>query len=248
MSIEIINPGGSGAPTSDVYVLGSADYSNLANSVVNPTAAYGVDVAPVSAGTLDDEFAGSSLNTSTRWTWANQIGATATVKNSLCSLYSPKVAGDHWHCILQAIPAAVTYEVTCKVTPFTALASDFQGAGMCITDGTANTNKLLFFGFNHTTNQGIVVNRYSDFQTFVSATLASAGWTYAVAGPMYLRIKDNSGGNLDFSFSSDGISWYNLFSYARTTFLTPAYIGLAIESCNASVDMWMSCDWFRRTV
>lgn len=243
--------GGGGAPTTDVYVLGTADYTNLANSVVNPTAAFGVDVAPVSAGSLDDEFNGSTLNTSTRWTWVNQSTATATVKNSILNLIDPASSPDNWRVILQTAPAT-PWEVTCKIrmTANAALGApvDFMAGGIILTAGNTSASKLIVFGFNHSTSQTFIVLNYTNYTTFNSGALGG-NWTWQNQPDIYLKVKDD-GTNLLFSWSFDGVGFTSLGSVARTAFLPsgPAFVGLGLESVNTTTPLSLSTDWFRRTL
>jgi hypothetical protein len=240
--------GGANSPNADEYVLGALDTVNLPSGVANPTAYFGTDAAPATAGSLDDEFNGTSLNTGTRWTWANQGSATATVSKSILDLHDPTSSGtDNFRAILQPIPTP-PYEVTVKILPSTggAPANFNSPTGIVITDGTGSGNKLIYFGFNFNSGQFMVVNHYSTFSSF-NANVASLAWTWQPGNWMYLRYHDD-GANVQFSWSMDGVVFHQLFQEARTVFLTPSNIGLGLENVNATVFCDLACDWFRRTL
>lgn len=241
--------GGVNSPNADEYVLGVTDTVNLPSAVANPTAYYGTDAQPATAGSLDDEFNGSSLNTSSRWTWINQGSATATVTKSVVDLNDPTNTGtDNWRVIVQPTPTP-PYQVTIKMVPSAGGApTNFNSpGGIIITDGTTAANKLIYFGFNISSGaQQIVVNHYTNFTTF-SATVANLAWTWQPGTWVYLRYNDD-GTNVQFSWSTDGIVFHQLFQESRTVFLTPADVGLGLENVNATIFCDLVCDWFRRTL
>jgi hypothetical protein len=240
--------GGANTPNADEYVLGAKDTVNLPSGVANPTAYFGTDAAPATAGSLDDEFGGSSLNTSSRWTWVNQGGATATVSKSILDLHDPtSTAVDNWRVIVQPIPTP-PYQVTVKMVPSAGgTPANFNSpGGIVVTDGTTSGNKLIYFGFNFNSGQFLVVNHYNSFTSF-NAQVASLAWTWQPGTWMYLRYNDD-GANVQFSWSTDGVVFHQLFQESRTAWLTPAQVGLGLENVSATIFCDLACDWFRRTL
>lgn len=240
------SPGsGGGAPTTDIYVLGAADATHLPNAVVNPTAAFGVDAAPASAGTLDDEFPGTSLSGS--WTQVNS--PTVRVANSILGLTAPANSGTKFFSILKAVPGT-PWTVVAKCTLFV-LDQLYNNCGIALADGTATTNKLIQFGLSTgianvagVAGEGVQISRFSNYTTFSVTSLA-----VAVPGKFYyLKVQDN-GTNLIYSYSPDGVNFVQLFSESRTAFFAagPTQVGLCIDAENTGTSAVLSCDWFRRT-
>lgn len=213
-----------------------------------PTAiSSGPDWPPASAGSLDDEFTGTSLDTTTRWSWVNQGSASVTVADSIVDLLVPAASGDNERGVFQTLPSP-TWEVTAKIS-VTAIPANFMLGGLALYDGT----KMMIFGYGMNTSSSSDVG----LAVTTQATITSS-FTF-VAGPLfktippfiYLRIKDDNT-NLTFSYSMSGApsSFLKYYQASRTAFFGsgPTKIGLSGESNNASNDLHVSSDWFRRTV
>jgi hypothetical protein len=234
--------GGGGAPTNDVYVLGSADVTNLPNAVVNPTAAFGADAAPASPGTLNDEFPGSVLSGS--WTQVNT--PVINVAGSILGITAVANSGTNWFSVLKTAPGT-PWTVVAKVT-LIGLNAASAVCGLVLTDGTATVNKLIVFGPTvvgvGAANEELAIYRYLNYTTFsgTSISIAMSGKSY------YLSVQD-TGTDLVYSFSLDGINFMQVFSESRTAFFTsgPTNVGLGIDEENAGISSILSCDWFRRT-
>ncbi len=195
------------------------------------------DWPPSSPTPYDDEFTGTSLNTSL-WTGiVNGVPNTIQVKNSYLSIICPAHAGDNFTTIVQAIPTP-PYTVTAKVQISGFNYNYFYG-GLCIMDSSGKT--VIFqiqngpaFTVNHWNS-----NTSYNAQPYVQ-NISSQEW--------YLQITDD-GTNLYMSASLDGISFLPYFySEGRSSFLSaPAFMGLACGSNDGGHPVSLGCDWFRRT-
>lgn len=239
--------GASGAPTTDTFVLGTQDAGNLPNSVANPSVYYGPDAQPASAGSLDDEFAGSSLNIATRWTWVNQGSATATVSKSILFMTSPAHAGTNIEYIYQTAPST-PWQVDAKIAFLYFSNNNAAITGLVLSDGTG---KIILFGLLYNAGLAIDVVRYTNPTTFSFTPFSnsSAQANNVAATWVWLRVKDD-GVNVIYSISIDGVNYFQMFSESRTAFLLggPTRVGLAVDAENGSSAVSQSCDYFRRTL
>lgn len=247
--------GGVSSPNADEYVLGALDTTNLPAAVANPTAYFGVNVAPGTAGSLDDEFPGATLDTAVRWTWANQGTATASVTKSILTL-SDAAQGSgvtKVRYIYQTAPAT-PYQVT--VGPIiTNVISNFGGAGLVVQDG--GTNRAILFIQQFNSGEVIALANFTDLNTYVGG---SATFTTAIAFSKlkYLQFKDD-GVNHTFYYSEDGLNFIQAWQQSRTSFLAnPNRIGICVYPNATSTagsstslpvsNIEVSYDWFRRTL
>jgi hypothetical protein len=241
--------GPAGAPAGDFYLLGSPDTANLPNSVSNPTAYLSPDVQPAHPGTLDDEFNGTSLDT-TRWAWFNQNtvtgNATATLANSLLTLSAPAAAGISLNGITQPVPAT-PWTVVLKVNamdlipmgPFPLcdlVLSDSTGAIIAFGVSFRNTNAALGLSVDYLTNATAYIS-----SPFGPATLPSYF-------PWWLKVQDD-GTDLKFSYSGTGSVYTQVLSVSRTAFLAsgPTQVGIAVSSNGANTPVNGAFDYFRQT-
>lgn len=203
------------------------------------------DWPPASPGSLDDEFTSGSLGGS--WTWVNQGSATASVNNSHVHLRIPAASGDNERGIFQTLPSP-TWEVTAKVSVI-GIPANFMLGGLALYDGT----KIMIFGYGMNTGASSDVGLVVTTQTSVTSSFTFvAGPNFKTIAPfVYLRIKDDNT-NLTFSFSFTGAdnSFKQYYQAGRTAFFGsgPTKVGLAGESNNASNDLVIGSDWFRRTI
>ena len=252
--------GGVGNPNQDEFVLGAYDTVNLPQSVANPTAYFGVAAQPVSAGTLDDEFPGSTLNTATRWSWANQGTATAAVAKSILTLSdTPQGSGGNVVRYIYQTTPATPYQVTTGPIQTNVFNSgslfNFAGGGMAIQDGATNKAILFIIQFG-SGGESLVVANFTDLNTYAGTV------PFVTAIPFsrikFLQFKDD-GVNHTFYYSEDGVNFIQVWQQSRTVFLaTPSRIGLALypnatTSAGSSTTppvqaIEVSYDWFRRTL
>ncbi len=224
---------GVAAPAQDLFLLGSPDTANLPNSVSNPTVYLSPDVQPARPGTLNDEFNGTSLDT-TRWTWFNQDtttgNATATAANGLLTLSVPPAASTSMNGITQRVPAT-PWTVVLKVNGMDLM--PMQPYPLCAIVMTDSTGKFIVFGISFrdmNASEGLSVDywqsvtTYSGFSPFPSATLPSYF-------PWWLKVQDD-GTNLTFSYSGTGSVYTPVVTVPRAAFLSsgPTSVGLAVGS------------------
>jgi len=258
--------GGSGSSAADLYVLGQTDLTNLPQGIANPTSYYGVDAAPDVAGSLDDEFNGTSLNTSSRWTFANQGTAVATVSKSVLTLSdSPQGSGtDIIRFIYQPTPAT-PYQVTTGPIRTNVFASasnpslfNYAGGGIVIQDGATNKAIVFIIQDNSSGNgENLVIANFTDLNTYAGGS-ATFTTPLLFARIKYLQFKDD-GTNHTFYYSEDGVNFIQVWQQSRTSYLAnPSRIGLCVypnaaSSAGSSTSppvqtIEMSYDWFRRTI
>jgi len=240
----------SGAVATDSYVLGTPDTVNLPNSVANPTAYYGSDAQPATAGTLDDEFNGAF--NSGRWTFLSQ-GSTTTAANAnscvtLTNTTPGSPAANQFHGIYQTAPAA-PWQVVVKANGFIPQANNNR-SGIFVSDGTKITElcvyynsgaaELLVQNLNNTTSfNGNVFNGYAVFPS-----------------PFYYYSIKNDGTNLNYYVSYDGINYWLVAQTALAGgFLTPTYVGVFMDNSYSATagppivgTAQASFDFFRRTL
>jgi len=252
--------GGVNTPNADQYVLGATDTVNLPSGVANPTAYFGADAAPATAGSLDDEFNGSSLNLA-RWTWVNQGTATATVTKSILTLSdSPQGSAPNIVRYIYQTTPATPYQVTCGPMKLTEAISNFAGGGIVIQDGVTNRAIVFIAQYNSTiiaTGEILLVADFTDLNTVSTVPFYTSGGL-AFSKIRYLQFKDD-GTNHTFYVSEDGVNFYQVWQQSRTAWLAnPNRIGLCVypnaaSSAGSSTTLPVqtisaSFDWFRRTL
>jgi hypothetical protein len=235
--------GGGGAPTTSKYVLGAADAS-LPNAVANPGLYGSADNQPAVAGSIDDEFPGSSLSGS--WTWINQGTATATVANSYLTISNAgNGVTNSISAIYQAAPAT-PWTVVAKISLIARIAANFPEVGLFLMDSVSS--KVIFFEMAGN-NPGEVLNiaHFTNPTTFGAVVFTES---FPLKNYLYLKIQDD-GTNLKYSVSPDGQAYVQMFSEGRTSFLTNGAnrVGLGVNPAVtiAQGPVALSCDWFRRT-
>jgi hypothetical protein len=229
------------APVGDAYVVGIAD-ATLTGAVVNPTSYYGVDAAPASPNTMNDEFNGSMLNA--RWTVLNAVGTTSrTLANSLLTMTTQTNSVQY---IYQAEPATPC-EFEIKVTVGSAGGGFNYNIGFGIGDsGTVSSAKLVFFNWNSNTG-AMAIDKWTNPSTFSANTSTFSIPTFA-APTLYFKVKDD-GTNFTYTYSYDGLNFLAAnAAISRTNFLgTPTTIGIFLPG-NSSKTSVFSIEFFRRTL
>ena len=239
-------PAGGVVNTGDAYLLGRPDAANLPNSVANPTAFYGPDAQPAIPGTIDDEFNGSSLDT-TRWSWFNQSTSTATLANSLLTLTVPAASWSSISGITQPAPAA-PWTVVLKINALDLMPmAPYPLAGLVLTD---QSGKIIFFGASFRNSSGTLALSVDNWTT----DTAYSGWSCFAAHtlpsyfPWWLKVHDD-GTNLTFSYSGTGSAYTQIVSVGRSAFLSggPTMVGIGVGSNGANTPVNGVFDYFRQT-
>lgn len=203
------------------------------------TAYLGADEIPYAAGSLDEEFLGTSLNLS-RWTWDNQGSVVATVAKSRVS-FSGNTTGQG-AMIYQTAPGT-PWEVTAG--PFSMNMGNGGGAfGLGLRDGTGKV--MLFVQYlPNVSTENLLLQRDNTLTSF-NSNINGTPLAWAFLRLHYLRIADD-GVNITYSASNDGIGFYQVFQESRTAWFGsgPTQVGILIGSLAGSS---LTLDWFRRTV
>lgn len=239
--------GPAGVSPDDTYVLGTRDPNNP-NFAANPTAYYGMDAQPGTAGRLDDEFNGNSLNTS-RWAWFNAGGATATLGNSLLTLQDPPSAGNDVRAIYQNVPSSPWTVVTKVVAMDMVSYANWAQVGIVLVDGNGkaitcdlsvrSTNPTFGFEFSNWSTG-------SAWNSFASSA-GIVGTMPSVSFPLWFKVQDD-GTNITCSFSRTGALYFPVGSVSRTAFLSsgPTGVGLLIGSNGSNSVVNGTYEYFRQ--
>lgn len=204
------------------------------------------DSRPATADSLDDEFDGATLNTSTKWTWVNQGSATATLKNSALILKAPAGSGNNMRMVVQT-PPSPTYRISTKDIRGADTPKANPNGGLCLRDSSGG--KCIKFGLTGQSTGWwkLKVDRMTNFSTFSVEAWASVendNWAEGGA-PIYLRIT-NDGTNLNFSASNDGVNWLQVWTETIATFISAVdQVGLYSEANNATYDHYKVFQYFR---
>jgi hypothetical protein len=224
--------GPSGVNPGDAYVIGQADPANLTNSVANPTAYFGMDAQPPIPGALDDEFNGSSLNTS-RWAWFNQGGATATLGNSLLTLQDTPSMGSDVRGIYQNVPNHPWTVVTKVVAMDMVSYSNYAQVGLFLMDNSGKVTTCALSVRSPTPTFGFEFSNWNNATSWSSyATPAGVvGILPSVTFPLWFKLQDD-GTNITCSFSRTGALYFPMGQMSRTAWMSsgPTGVGLLIGS------------------
>jgi hypothetical protein len=203
----------------------------------------------VVAGQLDDEFNGNSLDTS-RWTWFNAGGATATFGNSLLTLQDPPSAGNDVRAIYQSVPSSPWTVVTKVVAMDMVSYANWAQVGIVLVDGSGkaitcdlsvrSTNPTFGFEFSNWSNG-------SAWNSFASPA-GIVGITPSATFPFWLKVQDD-GKNITCLFSRTGALYFPVGSVSRTAFLSsgPTGVGLLIGSNGSNNVVNGTYEYFRQT-
>ena len=244
-------PAGGVINTGNAYVLGRQDPANLPNSVANPTAYFGLDAEPVTPGSMDDEFNGSSLD-GARWTWFNQGGATAALGNSLLTLQDPANPGNDTRGIYQNVPNAPWTVVTKLVAMDMASYANYAQVGLFLIDSGSGRAITCALSVRTTTPTfGFEFSNWSSGTTWNSFATSPGmvGTMPGVTFPIWLKVQDD-GTNITCSFSRTGTLYFPVGSVSRTAWLSssgPTGVGLLIGSNGANAAVNGTYEYFRQT-
>ena len=236
-----------GVAPQGTYVLGKQDWNNLPTSVANPTAYYGMDAQPAIPGGLDDEFNGASLDT-TRWSWFNQGGASASLGNSLVTLQAPANLGLDTRGIYQTAPAPPWTVVAKLVAMDMASYANYAQVGILLVDGSGKA----------VTCDMSVRSTSPTFGFDISYWNSGSSWSYSptnvvdimptIVFPLYFKLQDD-GTNITCSFSRTGTTYFQIGKANRTQWLSsgPQGVGLLIGSNEANAIVNGTYEYFRQT-
>lgn len=238
--------GPSGVNPGDTYVIGQADPANLTNSVANPTAYFGLNAQPPIPAVLDDEFNGSSLNTS-RWLWFNQGGATATVANSLVTLTAPANPGLDTRGIYQNVPAPPWTVVAKLVALDMATYTNYAQTGMFLVDGSGRAMTCDLSVRSNTPTFGFDLGYWNNGWSWNESPSGIVDTTPTLIFPLWFKVQDD-GTNITCSFSRTGIMYFQVGKVPRTAWLNsgPTGVGLLIGSNDSNAVVNGTFEYFRQ--
>jgi hypothetical protein len=237
--------GPSGAPPNETYVVGTRDPSNL-NVVANPTAYYGMNAQPAVPAALDDEFNGTSLNTS-RWNWFNQGGATAALGNSLLTLQAPANGGNDTRGIYQNVPAPPWTVVTELVAMDMASYANYAQVGFFLTDGSGKAITCDLSVRSIIPTFAFDMSYWNSGSSFGSTPTGELYEMPVVSFPLWFKVQDD-GTNITCSFSRTGTLYFPIGSVSRTAWLAsgPTGVGLLIGSNGSNAVVNGTYEYFRQ--
>jgi hypothetical protein len=239
ITFTFVPTGATGTPSTDQYILGAYDTNNLPNAIAIPSLYHSPDILPITAGSVDDEFSGSSLSGS--WTWVNQGSTTATVANSLLCISTPAHSGISWSYIYKAAPGT-PWQIVIQWCPMH-LAQNYCNSGLVISDSSGKMAIVSMGNGAGYLNCGVL--RYNSPTSYSS----EPSYTYNISIPAYLSIKDD-GTNLYYYCSNDGHNFLLMYQESRTAWFTsgPTRVGVGLDLESGNGPSLVSCDWFRRTL
>ncbi len=242
-------PGPQGPPgviPQSTYVLGNPDSSDLPTSVANPTAYFGLDAQPVIAGRLDDEFNGVSLDT-TRWSWFNQGGASASLGNSLITLTDPPNTGPDVRGIYQTAPTPPWTVVAKLVALDMASYTNYAAVGMVLVDGSGKAITCAMSVRSTSPTFGFDLSYWNNGSSVNSSPTGALDTMATVVFPLYFKMQDD-GTNITCSFSRTGTTYFQLAEVNRTQWLPsgPQGVGLLIASNQSNQVAAGTFEYFRQ--
>jgi hypothetical protein len=114
------------------------------------------------------------------------------------------------------------------------------GCGMLLSDGTAVSSNVIFYGYWLVLGGGLgAAFPLADVQAFNAAGLVSVftgpAISYVGSTPLYLRVQETASNRL-YSMSQDnGVTWNLLLSEANTAHFTTVNTGIGVQIGNADV-------------
>lgn len=160
------------------------------------------------------------------FSWVNQGAATLTTTYGGMFLESPVGASMSINALVKSAPST-PYTITALIIP-NLYPANYQIGGVCFRQ--SSDGKLILFGFLHTTNFLLEVNKKTNPTTDSGQYVGLTIWRPT---PIFLRIQDN-GTNRICQFGYDGINFHTLHTIGRTDFLTADQVGIYTASINAT--------------
>jgi hypothetical protein len=231
------------------YMDGTGAWSTPASgSTVSDAVAQSYDLTPGSPNALDDEFGGVAISGS--WTQVNVGGATFAEGNSLLSFLVAAHSGDSLAQIYKAVPGSTPYEFTARVfADHSNVGSNFHFIGLCLND--SSSGKITTFGPDYRGNvptSDLSVTNWTSQTSFSAYATNSNLYPIVFQRWIYIRVK-NDGTNLIFSVSSTGLTWFQITSVAKASFITTIdRVGLCVDTNDSGVETLAYFDFFRRTL
>lgn len=190
----------------------------------------GPDERPAAPDPTDDEFDGPSLDT-TKWTWLDQGGVSATQNNGRLTFFLSELS-NRIRGITQPAPGG-SWEFRTKVHfPFVGDLPSY----VCIFAAEDATGEVRSVGIWDQAFRGI---------SFSTPSSSGAGWGSvgsSFATETYLQIGWD-GSDLTAGWSLEGTGFYEAATVTPT--YTPTLVGLGLTNRDGTAG-WFTYEWFRR--
>jgi beta-xylosidase len=167
-------------------------------------------------------FSGSWADLSD-WTWVNQGVATVANEAGGPEITAPALAGDNNRILVKAAPST-PYTVTANCV-LTIVNANYCAAGLCFRQ--SSNGRLATIQWQTASFYAQKINNPTSYNSSYAVTAT------ALTSNVWLRIADN-GSNRIVSYSSNGVTWTQLYSVGNTDFLTADQVGFFANSNNAS--------------
>lgn len=169
----------------------------------------------------------------TDFTWVNQGTATATQRSYGIGMTQPSSGGNATAMLVRSTPSTpYTIRVRLKAT---------QNGADYVTYGLVwrNSSSGLLHFARMLWNGGYIRVSLTNFSSPTNPVAETMSSVIMAPIPDWFRLTDN-GTDRSLSVSSNGDDWVTMWSGARTTYVTPDQVGLAINNQGGSKDAVMS--------
>jgi hypothetical protein len=170
------------------------------------------------------------------FSWVNQGSTTETaLSDGGLYLETPNASGNHLRLRVKSAPST-PWTLTARLIPNVNLnLSGSPSYGLAFRESSSGKLHVIRMQLNASDhNPALIVDAWTDADTFSGSDLTYAAYLLAAGG--YFRIADD-GTNRLFSYSLDGVNFQQIFSVARTTFLTANQIGYFVNDNGAGFPM-----------
>ena len=182
-------------------------------------------------------FKCSSTPAASSFTAVNNAEATLTDDDSglIATLMGTNSGTEKVEVFLTSLPSA-PYSFVVGIEFLWLYPLSYSMAGICLTNGTSTSNKLLWMGLMQlTTAVDLAIQKHSAFSTWDSNYLDIAACPPLTSGRIFFKISDDNSSR-HFYMSQDGrIFTEVMVSHSRTDFLTATHAGIFLGQVTGSV-------------
>lgn len=180
-----------------------------------------------------------SLPSSSGWTWENQGTSAADFTYGFLNLQYPGGSAGSWRNYYRAAPST-PYTITVRIRKinWSGATSNATPDGFGLLFRDASGKLIQYYCLTQATNQGLGIEKWSSFSSFSASYnslfangVFNGASQFAMAREVWLRMKDD-GTNLIWSWSLDGLYWYQFDSRSRTDFFAsgPTQVGIGLRN------------------
>lgn len=175
---------------------------------------------------------GTTLLTSSDFTWTNQGTASVADYNGTIALRAPSTSNDQHRILTVAVPSA-PWTCIMAVTIFLPGPATSTNCQLGTAIRESGTGKIYSFGLNRQSGNAMrfAIDKWTN-NTF-NSTPFIANNPICVPQIVWFKVEDNNT-NLIFYVSTDGVEWIQLFSESRTTHMAGAPDQIGISANNGS--------------